>query len=381
MIRIPCPHSKRKSTKCISRTLSSIFHKKSGSAMKHNLCVSCFLLLLAASSCTPVNITPPISSTAASQVGMVDLTPIIFDDDGSPDGTTALLYLLSHPEVDLKAISISFGEAHPEIYIQHIGRILDTFQITDISLGYGQDSPLAGSAGFPESLRQVANNFWGLPIPNPEKVYPAQDSAELMVSILNESSEPVVVFISGPCTNLAQALRLDPGIRNKIAAVFIMGGAVYVPGNTHDFFPDSENLVAELNFYGDPTAASEVLEAGLNVYLVPLDATNQVTITQQDTNQWRTGGPISDLAADIYDMLLGGPEAEMAIWDLMTAAIMLEPDLCEFQSLSLQVMTDEGNTSGQSAILPKGVPNVDVCLEPNAYLIRYTLNEIFSGDQ
>jgi inosine-uridine nucleoside N-ribohydrolase len=60
---------------------------------------------------------------------------LIYDDDGSRDGTAALLYLLSRPEIPIEAISISYGEAHPNVYIQHIGRVLDNFRIQDFPLG------------------------------------------------------------------------------------------------------------------------------------------------------------------------------------------------------------------------------------------------------
>ena len=367
--------------------------------MNKKLLTTCFLVLLPAiSSCsprhqailtsTPISTDNPTGYTSTGSPAEVLATlptspdqrlPVIYDDDGSPDGTTALLYLLSHPEVDLKAVNISYGEAHPEIYIQHMGRILDDFGITDIPLGAGQDAPLAGTNGFPEGLRQSANNFWGLPIPNADKTYSVQAAAELMVSVIKQSPEPVTIFVSGPCTNLAQALRLAPEIRKNIAVVYIMGGAVYVPGNIYDFYPDHDNKVAEWNIFADPQAAREVFESGIDIYLVPLDATNQVSITKQDTSQWRRGGEIADFAADIYDMLLNSWGVEnAAIWDLMTAVIMLKPDLCVFQALPLQVITEEGNTSGQTAIIPGEEANVSVCLEPDADMIRQTLIDVFS---
>lgn len=318
--------------------------------------------------------------TATLPTKPIDRIPIVFDDDGSPDGTTALLYLLSHPEAVVKGVNISYGEAHPEIYIQHIGRMLDAWGITDIPLGYGQDSPLTGTNEFPEGVRQAANEFWGLPIPNADKTYPAQTAPELMVSLINHSSSPVTVFESGPSTNLAQALALDPDIKGKIASIYMMGGAVYVPGNITDFYPDNENKVAEWNIFADPQAAKQVFESGIDIYLVPLDATNQVLITRQDTSQWRQGSEIAAFAADIYDMLLNNWGVENApIWDLMTASIMLNPDLCAFQPLSLQVITQEGNTSGQTALIPGEEANVSVCLDPDADKIRQTLTEVFSS--
>jgi len=304
---------------------------------------------------------------------------VIYDDDGSPDGTTALLYLIAHPQAYVNTVSISYGEAHPDIYIQYIGGMLDNFGITDIPLGAGQAETLPGGHPFPEVVIELADGFWGLPKPDMNKTFPVKDAAELMVETIHQSTEPVSIFISGPCTNLARALRADPGIRQKITAVFIMGGAVNVPGNIDDLLPNTGNTVAEWNIYGDPLAASEVFDSGLNIYLVPLDATNQVLISKEDTRQWRLGSGVSNFAADIYDMLMNNwNEKEVSIWDLMTAAIMVKPDLCSFESLHLEVMTDEGQHSGQTVTVPGGSPNVNVCLEPDITLIKQTLIDVFS---
>ncbi len=346
-----------------------------------------FILMLAGCQLTQFQISTSASDKDAEMLGptitprpMDQPLPVIFDDDGSPDGTAALLFLLSHQGVSLKAVSISYGEAYPEIYIQHIGRILDDFGIQDIPFGAGQSAPLAGENAFPENIRQGSNNFWGLPLPNAEKTYPVQDAAELMVAVINQSPEPVTLFISGSGTNLAKALRLDPEIEPNIAAVYIMGGAVYVPGNIQGLLPESKNAVAEWNIYADPQAAEEIFESGLHLFLVPLDATNQVTINQKNTRQWRKGSPVGVLAADIYDMQFSKWGAERTgVWDLMTAAIMVNPDLCEFQPLHLQVVTEEGDTNGQTAVVDGEQPNIQVCLRPDVKQIRQTFDQVLSS--
>lgn len=342
---------------------------------------------------TPAAATTPLpsrTSTAAGQETVtpatrpspIVTTPVIFDDDGSPDGTAALFYLLGHPDVSVKAIGISYGEAHPAVYIQHIGRKLDELGIRDIPLGAGQDAPLAGTNEFPEALREGSGNFWGLPLPNADRTYPSQDASQLMVAVIKQSPQPVTVFVSGPCSNLAQALRLDAGIGDNIAAVYIMGGAVYAPGNIADLLPNPDNFVSEWNIYADAQAAREVFESGLDIYLVPLDATNQVMIGREDTGQWHQGGGTADFAAEIYDMLLNSWGAEnAAIWDLMTAAIMVKPDLCGFQPLHLEVLTDEGPTSGQTVVVADGQPNVHVCLQPDVSGIKQTLIDVFSSSR
>ncbi len=50
--------------------------------------------------------------------------PVIVDDDGSPDGMLALLYFLRNPLFEVKAVTISCGEAHPELFAPHILQLL-----------------------------------------------------------------------------------------------------------------------------------------------------------------------------------------------------------------------------------------------------------------
>jgi inosine-uridine nucleoside N-ribohydrolase len=305
---------------------------------------------------------------------------LIYDDDGSRDGTVALLYLLSRPEISIDAINISYGEAHPEIYIQHIGRVLDEVGVQDIPLGAGQDAPLAGGLPFPNWLRELSDNFWDFPLTNADKIYSIQNAPELMVETINQNSEPITIFMSGTFTTLAQALRLDPGIREKIAAVYSMGGAVYVPGNITNLIPESNNKVAEWNIIADPQAAKEVFDAGLDMYLVPLDSTNKVIFHQEDILPWHNGDDKAKLAAELYDIMFneyGWEQAE--IFDLGAAVIMIEPEACVFQPIHLDVITDEGSNLGQTVVISDSEPNIKVCLNPDADLIMQVLNDDFSS--
>jgi purine nucleosidase/pyrimidine-specific ribonucleoside hydrolase len=304
---------------------------------------------------------------------------LIYNDDGSRDGMAALLYLLSYPDISVQAINISYGEAHPKSYAQHMGRVLDNFGISDIPLGAGQDMPLAGGTPFPDWLRLLSDNFWDYPLTNADKTYPFQNAPELMVSLINQASEPVTIFLSGPFTNLAQALHLDSAIKDNISAVYFMGGAVYVPGNITNLIPDSNNRVAEWNIIADPQAAKEVFESGLELYMVPLDATNKVILHQEDILPWRQGDEKANMVADLYDIMFnkyGFNTSE--IFDLTAAVIMVQPKSCVFQPLHLDVITDGGNTLGRTFVVPNTDPNLHACLDPNADQVKQNLNETFS---
>lgn len=356
------------------------------------------LIMLIAAGCATTGSDPTVTSTNTSvpptSAQISTLTPIttdkpalmpgetllIFDDDGSRDGMAALLYLLNFPEISIQAISISYGEAHPALYIQHIGRVLDAFGIRDIQLGAGQDMPMAGGTPFPDWLRHLSDIFWDYAVPNPDKIYQYQNSPELLISTINQAASPVIIFLSGPFTNLAQALQSDPEIKANISAVYFMGGAVYVPGNITNLIPDSNNRVAEWNIIADPLAAKEVFESGLELYMVPLDATNQVILSQNDISPWHQGDEKAKMVADLYDIMFtnyGFKTAE--IFDLTAAVIMVNPEFCEFQQLHLEVITDDGPTLGQTYIVPNTDPNIYVCLNPNDNQVIESLNETFSN--
>lgn len=320
----------------------------------------------------------PAMEVAPTPDASIDRLPVIFDDDGSPDGTTALLFLLSDPQADVRAVSVSYGEAHPLVYIQHLGVRLEQYGYGDIPLGAGQDAPLKGGNRFPDFVRDSANGFWGFAGEGEMQAYPVANSPALIIKTVHESEKPVTILVTGSLTNVALALRMDASIGENIAGVYIMGGAVHVPGNLNDLLPDTENIVAEWNIYVDPTAASEVFASGLDLYLVPLDATNQVSLTQEDTKQWRKGGSISNFAADMYDSLGGAwQDEEIEMWDLVTAELMMNPQHCTFTPLRLEVVTAEGNTQGQTSVM-EGEPNAYVCLEPDNDAIKAMLVEVFS---
>ena len=61
-------------------------------------------------------------------------TPLIFDDDGSQDGMTALAYVLENPKFDLQAITIAQGIARPEIFVDNLAKMLTRTEDTDIPI-------------------------------------------------------------------------------------------------------------------------------------------------------------------------------------------------------------------------------------------------------
>jgi pyrimidine-specific ribonucleoside hydrolase len=306
-------------------------------------------------------------------------TPLIFDDDGSPDGMIALLFFLRNPLFKVEAVTISPGEAHPELFAQHVERLLAAVGRSDIPVGIGSKTPLEGDNSFPEPWRQASDDFWGISLPEAPATSAAQPAAQLIVETLRKSPQPVALFVSGPHTNLAEALRLDPSIRQRVSAVYIMGGSIYTPGNIESDWPAIHNNVAEWNIWVDPVAASEVFASGLPLYMMPLDGTNRITWTQTEAQTWASSGTTEgQLAASLLGWMLQSWSIDHTyIWDLAAAAATTDSRLCPQVPIALEVVIEAGAEQGRTLVEDRP-PNARACLEPDVEQIKARVASILA---
>jgi purine nucleosidase/pyrimidine-specific ribonucleoside hydrolase len=329
------------------------------------------------------------SSNAAS----LTPTPLIVDDDGSQDGLAALAYMLANPNFDVQAITMSHGVARPESedFQNGLKRMLGRLEATDIPVGIGSPVPLDGNNAFPDFIRNDADNFFAPFVTLPEEIpsIEFEEAAELIVETVKNSPEPVAILSTGSLTNIAEALRIDPSIINNIEVLQIMGGAVFVPGNLGVLpeAPFSTNTVAEFNIWVDPLAASEVFEAGeagLNIQLTPLDATNKIAFDREDYEAWlATGTPESILAAQLLDfslVVVGGDVNPNPLWDMVAAINLSESAFSPETPLHIEVDTESapGATQGQTNAVSGLPPNVFVSLDPSFDNLPFNASEVFS---
>ncbi|KAG7261165.1 hypothetical protein CRUP_011994, partial [Coryphaenoides rupestris] len=76
-------------------------------------------------------------------------------------------------------------------------------------------------------------------------------AVEAIIRLVNENPGEVHLVATGPLTNLALAVKLDPALPDKLKALFIMGGNIESRGN--------KTVCGEFNFVADPEAAFIVL--------------------------------------------------------------------------------------------------------------------------
>jgi pyrimidine-specific ribonucleoside hydrolase len=283
--------------------------------------------------------------------------PVIFDTDMAHEDMFAALFLLSHPNVDVRAITISgTGEAHCQPGVVNALGLVAVNEHKPIPVTCGLEAPLAGDHVFPEQWRRDADNAYGVTISEGGEKHP-QAAPQLIADILQNSEEKISIVAVGPLTNIAAALQRAPEIAANIETIIIMGGAVDVPGNVGASGMGINNDFAEWNIYIDPTAANIVFNAGVPITLVPLDATSHVPVTR---SFYRALGenrhtPAAEL---VYELLTANLDfvdsGGFQFWDSLTAAIFTENSLADFAEIPLRVVEQEGPESGRTTRVADG---------------------------
>ena len=151
----------------------------------------------------------------------------------------------------------------------------------------------------------------------------AQHAVDFLIEQIRRYPHQVSILEIAPPTNLAMAIRKDPGIVPLIKQVVTMAGQIYVAGNAY-------NDVAEFNWWDDPESVKIVLRAAIPKVILPLDLTNNVPLTKPVYEQianHRPVTPITKLYTDAYAPFFGSAPAPypLYIWDTTALAYLVDP--------------------------------------------------------
>ena len=94
-----------------------------------------------------------------------------------------------------------------------------------------------------------------------------EHAVNYLTRTLMASDGDITLVPTGPLTNIAMAMRMEPKITSKIREIVLMGGC-YQLGNV--------TPAAEFNIYADADAASVVFHSGVPIVMVGLDVTRKV---------------------------------------------------------------------------------------------------------
>ncbi len=256
---------------------------------------------LALTGCTPPDgagpLPPPPPKAAAG-----DRISVVVDTDLGADDLVALAFLLRHPDVDVRALTI------PATGLVDCGPGLDVaaglfaaLAAEPVPIACGRATAGPGGRPFPPAWRTAAADGWGL---TPEDGAPGaepEDAVDLLAGHARDTSGLVVVAL-GPMTNVAELATRHPDDFQRLGAVHAMAGSVSGP---------LVDGVAEWNAAADPAALGTVLTGPVPVTVVPEDAVPEGTPEI-------LRGPVVGRVAQAADL--------PAWWDLAAVAALVTPD-------------------------------------------------------
>ncbi len=200
-----------------------------------------------------------------------DATPVIMDCDPGHDDAIALLLAAGSPKLDLRLVTVVAGNQTLDNTLRNALAVLSAAGVHDVPVAGGMDRPLVRS-------RIVAGHIHGRtgldgPALPEITIQPSpRHAVDLLIATLLESERPITLIPTGPLTNVAVAMRLNPAILGRIERIVLMGGSAGL-GNT--------TPAAEFNIFADPEAAHIVFGSGVPLTMVGLDVTLQ-TIAKPD---------------------------------------------------------------------------------------------------
>ncbi|CAM3705503.1 nucleoside hydrolase [Cohnella lubricantis] len=287
-------------------------------------------------------------------------TPIILDVDTGVDDALAIAYAIRSPEIEVLGLTTTFGNITVEEAARNSLIVLEKLGRSNVPVAKGADQPLKRTkTEYPRHIHGE-HGLGGAAWSEPAGRLLSEHAADFIVrQIRSRPNELTLVFV-GPLTNLALAVRKDPGIAALVNRVVIMGGAVRAPGNVSPY--------AEANIYSDPEAADIVFRAGFPLTVVGLDVTMKTLLPRTQVRHWREqSGELGRFFADMTEFYIDFYEegypgiGGCALHDPLAIGVVIDPSFVAEERMHVKVVT-EGEELARTAEVPGEEPNVGVCV-------------------
>ncbi len=285
---------------------------------------------------------------------------VIHDGDHGSDDFVATLLFAAQPRIfNLLGVTTGYGNTS----VEHATRNA----LAALELAGRHNIPVCSGSKRPLSVLKSGDNAFdddglgGVSFPVCREPH-SLNAVEWMAETLRVADRPVTLCATGLMTNMARLLQTCPDVVPKIGRIVAMGGCLgpLEPGGRRG----NITPYAEFNFYMDPDAADIVLNSGVPVTLLPMDATHKTVLTperQKRLLDLLPEFPARELvrmmrAAEKYDMpKFGLPGA--VLHDQNVPLFLMAPHLYEGRDVTMTVNADPADERhGQMTLASEGGP-------------------------
>jgi purine nucleosidase len=333
-----------------------------------------------------------------------EVKPVFVDVDTGVDDAMALAYLFASDDANVVGIASTAGNVPVQQVCRNNLGLLELCQITGVPVSKGSEQPVSTPLRTAEDTHGPQGLGYAQ-LPSTDRQLTAHDAAEAWVCTAQAYPGELVAIATGPLTNLALALRIEPALPTLLRRLVIMGGAFDYRGNT--------TPVAEWNISVDPEAAAEVFSGwgaawGLDPpkhipIILGLNLTENVAMTPTILSRLATAAESSSMPMSVLDdrgtrsvasnPLIRVLEDAMRFYfefhfdqgegylahlhDPLAAAVALDPDLVQYRPATVDVELTGRLTRGMTVADWSGhwgrEPNalVGVEVDPGVFFDRF----------
>lgn len=274
-------------------------------------------------------------------------TPLMLDVDTGIDDALALALAVRSADAALVGVTTLAGNVDVAQTTANTLTVLDWLGASGVPVYRGASRPLL----LPHQNAAVVHGTNGLgnaELPASHRAPEPIKGPAALIRLAAARPEELTLVCTGPLTNLAIALNVEPALPELLRGLVIMGGAFDVPGNVTPY--------AEFNIHADPDAAAQVFAAPwLAATVVGLDVTHQVALPKA---VWDAAKRVESRSAELVVKILRRSFEERGVTgfylhDPLALAVALDPSLVHGDLAAISVTT-EGARRGETWLAGPG---------------------------
>ena len=274
--------------------------------------------------------------------------PLIIDCDPGVDDAVMLMMALASDALDVRAITTVAGNVPLALTSRNARMMCQLMGRPEVPVRAGCPRPILRTPVTAEDFHGESG-IAGLAPFEPDRPLADGHAVPFLVETLKAAAPgEYTLVVTGPMTNIAAALVLDPSIARGISRLVLMAGADSEGGNITPF--------SEFNVFADPHAAAIVFQSGIPATVMSLDVTH--TVRAELPRIERLKAIPTERAAIMVKLLEAGNELEgrwkegrkSPMHDPSTIAFLLAPHLFEATATTVSVVTEEGERFGQTCL-------------------------------
>ncbi|KAM4689330.1 nucleoside hydrolase-like [Discoglossus pictus] len=220
---------------------------------------------------------------------------LVIDVDCGTDDAQAIMMAIAAPNVKILGITCVGGNTPLDNVCKNVLRVLKLCNRSDIPVYRGASTSILGD-------NRHASYFHGVDglgdVPDPEapglEFIQKEHAVNALKRLASKHPGQISLVATGPLTNLALTVRMDPSFPQKLHSLYIMGGNMESRGNT--------TACGEFNFLADPEAAYIVLNDFLcKTYIATWEHSCRHKLSWEWYDNWvNRGTKKSDFIKKIY---------------------------------------------------------------------------------